>query len=172
VEFMCPHNGQKTVFVLDTILSPTILLGMSLGMGNKLNEGARINGVSNQPRMGRSTFIVMTSITVAIGGFLFGYDTAVISGAILFVRSQFHLTSVQTEIAVSIVLAGALMGTAFGGYLGDRFGRRPTLLMTAITYGVFALTTGFANEPWLFVVSRLFVGVAVGPRLFVVPLLP
>ena len=61
---------------------------------------------------------MLTSITVAIGGFLFGYDTAVISGAILFVRGQFHLSSVQTEVAVSIVLAGALMGTAIGGYLG------------------------------------------------------
>jgi hypothetical protein len=63
-------------------------------------------------RIARRGFIVLTSITVAIGGFLFGYDTAVISGAILFVRSQFHLSSVQTEVAVSIVLAGALAGTA------------------------------------------------------------
>lgn len=168
--FMCPYDGQMTVFVLDTVPALTILLGMSLGVGNNLSEGTPINGTSNQPRMGHRTFIVMTSITVAIGGFLFGYDTAVISGAILFVRSQFHLTSVQTEIAVSIVLAGALMGTAFGGYLGDRFGRRPTLLMTAITYGVFALTTGLANGPWLFVVSRLFVGVAVGISSMLAPL--
>jgi len=113
---------------------------------------------------------VLTSITVAIGGFLFGYDTAVISGAILFVRSQFHLSSVQTEVAVSIVLAGALAGTAVGGYLGDRFGRRPTLLMTALTYGVFALTTGLANGPWVFVFSRLFVGVAVGISSMLAPL--
>ena len=113
---------------------------------------------------------MLTSITVAIGGFLFGYDTAVISGAILFVRSQFHLSSVQTEVAVSIVLAGALAGTAVGGYLGDRFGRRPTLLMTALTYGVFALTTGLANGPWVFVFSRLFVGVAVGISSMLAPL--
>ena len=96
------------------------------------------------PRRG---FVILTSITVAIGGFLFGYDTAVISGAILFVRSQFHLGPVQTEVTVSIVLAGALAGCAVGGYLGDRYGRRPTLLMTALVYGIFALTTGLANGP-------------------------
>jgi SP family galactose:H+ symporter-like MFS transporter len=121
-------------------------------------------------RISRRGFIILTSITVAIGGFLFGYDTAVISGAILFVRSQFHLSSVQTEVAVSIVLAGAFAGTAAGGYLGDRFGRRATLLMTALTYGVFALTTGLANGPAVFVLSRFFVGVAVGVSSMLAPL--
>ncbi|MGB8011876.1 MAG: sugar porter family MFS transporter [Terriglobales bacterium] len=113
---------------------------------------------------------MLTSITVAIGGFLFGYDTAVISGAILFVRNQFHLGSVETEIAVSVVLAGALAGTAVGGYLGDKFGRKPTLVMTAIVYGIFALTTGLATGPWVFVISRLFVGAAVGISSMLVPL--
>jgi sugar porter (SP) family MFS transporter len=113
---------------------------------------------------------VLTSITVAIGGFLFGYDTAVISGAILFVRKQFVLGSVQTEIAVSIVLAGALAGTAAGGFLGDRFGRRPTLIMTAVVYGIFALTTGLATGPVVFIISRLCVGAAVGISSMLVPL--
>jgi len=121
-------------------------------------------------RIGRRGFIVLTSITVAIGGFLFGYDTAVISGAILFVRNQFHLTSFQTEIAVSIVLAGALAGTMAGGYLGDRFGRKPTLIMTAVVYGIFALTTGLATGTFVFVISRLFVGAAVGISSMLVPL--
>jgi len=85
---------------------------------------ARDSGASPDSSAGSSSpgrrraFLVLTSITVAIGGFLFGYDIAVISGAILFVRGQFHLSSVQTEVAVSIVLAGALVGTAIGGYLG------------------------------------------------------
>lgn len=122
------------------------------------------------PPIPRRGFVILTSITVAIGGFLFGYDTAVISGAILFVRSQFHLGSVETEVAVSIVLAGALAGCAVGGYLGDRYGRRPTLLLTALVYGIFALTTGLANGPLVFVLSRLFVGAAVGISSMLVPL--
>ncbi len=118
----------------------------------------------------RRRFVILTSITAAVGGFLFGYDTAVISGAILFVRSQFSLTSVQTEIAVSVVLAGALVGAAVGGYLGDRFGRRPTLLATAIVFGVFGVITGMANGFVVFFLSRLLVGAAVGVSSMLAPL--
>jgi len=152
-----------------------ILLGMAKATAKEIGEPVesadKPSTAGDGPsRIARRGFIVLTSITVAIGGFLFGYDTAVISGAILFVRSQFHLSSVQTEVAVSIVLAGALVGTAVGGYLGDRFGRKPTLMMTALTYGVFALTTGLANGPLVFVLSRLFVGVAVGVSSMLAPL--
>ncbi len=121
-------------------------------------------------RMSRRGFTVLTSITVAIGGLLFGYDTAVISGAILFVREQFHLSSVQTELAVSIVLAGAFAGAAVGGYLGDLFGRKPALALTAITYGVFAFLTGAAKGLLTFVVARFFVGIAVGVSSMLTPL--
>lgn len=170
-----PDNGLTTVNLIDTMPSRSILLRM---VRAPVNNGVDSTNSSANPSSGERgpspaalrTFIVLTSVTVAIGGFLFGYDTAVISGAILFVRSQFHLTAFQTEMAVSIVLAGALAGTAVGGYLGDRFGRRPTLLMTAVTYGIFALTTGLATSTWAFVISRLFVGAAVGISSMLVPL--
>ncbi|MGA8234346.1 MAG: sugar porter family MFS transporter [Candidatus Acidiferrales bacterium] len=122
------------------------------------------------PQVRRRRFVILTSVTIALGGFLFGYDTAVISGAILFVRQQFHLSSIETEAAVSIVLAGALLGAAIGGYLGDRFGRRPTMLVIALIYGVFGATTGLANGVTLFVVSRFFVGAAVGVSSMLTPL--
>lgn len=118
----------------------------------------------------RRKFLVLTSVTAAIGGFLFGYDTAVISGAILFVRRELRLTSAQTEFAVSVVLAGALMGAALGGYLGDRFGRRRTLLVTAFIFGSFGLTTGLAQGLWSFALSRLLVGGAVGVSSMLAPL--
>jgi sugar porter (SP) family MFS transporter len=114
--------------------------------------------------------VFLTSVTIALGGFLFGYDTAVISGAILFVRRQFNLGSIETEAAVSIVLAGALLGAAAGGYLGDRFGRRPTMLVIALIYGVFGATTGLANGVTVFVLSRFFVGAAVGVSSMLTPL--
>lgn len=118
----------------------------------------------------RRLFLILTSVTAAIGGFLFGYDTAVISGAILFVRRQLQLTSAQTEFAVSIVLAGALIGAGLGGYLGDRFGRRRTLVITAIIFGVFGLTTGLSEGLWSFVMSRFLVGCAVGVSSMLAPL--
>jgi len=118
----------------------------------------------------RRMLVVLTSATIALGGFLFGYDTAVVSGAILFVRQQFSLTPFQTEIAVSIVLAGALLGAATGGYLGDRFGRRPTMIATAIAYAIFGATTGLAHSPAVFVASRFLVGAAVGISSMLTPL--
>ena len=139
--------------------------------GTFVNESAALESTDlSRQAIVRRRFVVLTSITVAVGGFLFGYDTAVISGAILFVREQFHLNSFTTEIAVSIVLAGALVGAAVGGYLGDRFGRRLTLLVTAITFGIFSITTGLANSALVFVISRLFVGAAVGVSSMLTPL--
>src|SRR5579871_3246640 len=106
----------------------------------------------------------------AVGGLLFGYDTSVISGAVLFVRGHFHWDSFQTEIAVSIVLAGALLGAAAGGYLSDRFGRKPLQIANAAIFAVFAVLTGLAPTTSVFLVGRLMVGIAVGVTSMVTPL--
>jgi sugar porter (SP) family MFS transporter len=110
------------------------------------------------------------AIVVALGGLLFGYDTSVISGAILFVRQYFHWGSFATELAVSIVLAGALSGAAVGGFLSDRFGRKRIQIGNATVFGVFAVLTGIANTATLFVIGRFMVGVAVGITSMVTPL--
>lgn len=116
----------------------------------------------------RQTWI--NAMAAAVGGLLFGYDTSVISGAILFVRSHFHWDSFATEVAVSIVLAGALLGAAVGGYLGDRFGRKPLQIVNAVVFGVFAVLTGLANTTPLFLIGRFMVGVAVGVTSMITPL--
>lgn len=120
--------------------------------------------------LGKRGYALMIAIAAALGGLLFGYDTSVISGAILFVRQQFHLTSVETEVAVSIVLAGAAIGAAFAGSFGDRYGRRPVLIVNAVLFGVFAVLTGLANGLVLFLVARFVVGVAVGVASMLTPL--
>jgi MFS family permease len=68
----------------------------------------------------------------ALGGMLFGYDIGVISGAILFIKKQFSLSSNMEEIVISAVLLGSLMGAAAGGVLADRLGRRRLSIATAI----------------------------------------
>ena len=115
-------------------------------------------------------YAILIAVIAAIGGLLFGYDTSVISGAILFVRKRFALTSFETELAVSVVLAGAALGAAMAGYLSDRFGRRPALLVNATIFGVFAIITGLANGLPLFLAARFLVGVAIGVTSMITPL--
>jgi MFS transporter, SP family, galactose:H+ symporter len=117
-----------------------------------------------------SGYAILIAVIAAIGGLLFGYDTSVISGAILFVRKQFALNALQTELAVSVVLAGAALGAAFAGYLSDQFGRRPVLVVNAIIFGVFAVVTGSANGMGLFLVARFLVGIAIGVTSMITPL--
>ena len=71
----------------------------------------------------QNRFVYVAAGISALGGLLFGYDTGVISGAILFIKQDFSLSSNMEEIVVSIVLAGAITGAAAGGFLTDRFGR-------------------------------------------------
>lgn len=119
---------------------------------------------------GKQGYATIIAVAAAVGGLLFGYDTSVISGAILFVRGQFRLTSVETELAVSIVLAGAALGAASAGYLGGRFGRKRILVFNAILFGSFALITGMAFDLPSFLGARFFVGVAVGVSSMITPL--
>lgn len=106
----------------------------------------------------------------ALGGMLFGYDIGVISGAILFIKKQFSLSSSMEEIVVSAVLLGSLIGAAAGGMLADRLGRRRLSIGTAIVFclgaGGAALATGTA---WL-IIARVVAGIAIGVASFVSPL--
>jgi MFS transporter, SP family, galactose:H+ symporter len=134
-----------------------------------MNSAPDCEAASDAPSRG-SSYGILIAMAAALGGLLFGYDTAVISGAILFVREAFHLTSFQIEIAVSSVLAGCTLGAAVAGYLADRFGRKPILIVNAICFGVFAALTGFAGGLGFFVVARFLVGFAVGVASMVTPL--
>lgn len=126
--------------------------------------------LQSEAKSGVSRQAILIAVIAAIGGLLFGYDTSVISGAILFVRRQFALTAFETELAVSIVLAGAALGAAVAGYFTDRFGRRPVLVVNAIIFGVFAVVTGMANGLSLFLIARFLVGIAIGVTSMATPL--
>lgn len=118
---------------------------------------------------GRAT-VVLTAVVAALGGLLFGYDTSVISGAMLFLQTDFHLSDVQLEFAVGIALAGALVGSALAGYCTDRWGRRWMLLVTALGFGLFSILSGLAAGLVSFSVARFFVGTCIGIASLAVPL--
>ncbi|NEG69539.1 sugar porter family MFS transporter [Bifidobacterium choloepi] len=105
----------------------------------------------------------------ALGGLLFGYDTGVISGAILFIENQMNLGSWQQGWVVSAVLVGAMLGAAFIGPLSDRLGRRKLLLIAAVIFVVGALGSAFSPEFWSLILFRIILGVAVGAASALIP---
>jgi hypothetical protein len=103
-------------------------------------------------------------------GMLFGYDIAVISGAILFIKKDFSLSPGMEEIVVSSVPLGSLAGSVGGGMLADRLGRRRLLIVTAVVFGLGAIGAALApGTAWL-VVARVVAGAAIGIASFVAPL--
>ncbi|WP_218043499.1 sugar porter family MFS transporter [Lentilactobacillus dabitei] len=105
----------------------------------------------------------------ALGGLLFGYDTGVISGAILFIERQLHLDSWQQGWVVSAVLLGAILGAAVIGPMSDRFGRRKLVLLSAIIFFVGAIGSAFSPEFWTLILSRIILGMAVGAASALIP---
>jgi sugar porter (SP) family MFS transporter len=106
----------------------------------------------------------------ALGGLLFGYDTGVISGALLYIREDFQLTSFLQGAIVSSLLVGAMIGALACGPLSDRFGRRIVILVAAIVFGVGALVAALAPNVATLVGGRVILGLAVGMASVVVPL--
>ena len=125
---------------------------------------------SAAPKGSTRMIVFLTAAIAALGGLLFGYDTSVISGAMLFLRTDFHLTDVQLEFAVGIALAGALVGAGVAGYCADHWGRRATLLGTGVGFGGFAILSGLATGLVTFSTARFFVGLCIGVASLVTPL--
>lgn len=124
-----------------------------------------------EPKSSGITRLVYIAVAVAaIGGILFGYDTGVISGAILFITGEFSLSPTLEEVATSSVLVGAILGAISGGLLADRIGRRPSIIAASVVFlagtGIVVVATGLS----VFLIGRVLIGVAIGVASFVVPL--
>ncbi len=102
------------------------------------------------------------SFVAAIGGLLFGFDTAVISGTIPFITQFFKLNDTTLGYAVSSALVGCILGALIVGKPSDAFGRRTMLRILAVFYFVSAVLTGLANTLTVFVIARFIGGLAVG----------
>jgi len=115
-------------------------------------------------------FVYVAVGVAALGGLLFGYDTGVISGAILFIKTQFSLSSAMEEIVVSAVLVGAVIGAVIGGALTDRFGRRGLIIVAGIIFTVSAIGTALAPTVTWLIVARVASGIAIGIASFISPM--
>ena len=101
---------------------------------------------------------------------LFGYDTGVISGAILFIRQAFSLSSTAQEIVVSSVLVGAVIGASISGFLADKYGRRIMVIVAASVFGIGAIFTALTPDVYALIAGRIVVGIAIGIASFIAPL--
>lgn len=106
----------------------------------------------------------------ALGGVLFGYDTGVISGALLFIPNDFKLTPFLQGAIVAGLLLGAMIGAALAGRLSDRLGRRRLIIIAAVVFTVGALLAALAPTVWVLIAARVIIGLAVGSAALVVPL--
>ncbi|MCP5111505.1 MAG: sugar porter family MFS transporter, partial [bacterium] len=106
----------------------------------------------------------MISLVAALGGLLFGFDIAIINGAIVFLKKpeQFGLSDFETEIAASALLAGCIFGAAAAGWLSDRYGRRKMLLVSAVIFAVSAVAAALPRDLAEFVVARFLGGLGIG----------
>jgi SP family sugar:H+ symporter-like MFS transporter len=106
----------------------------------------------------------------ALGGLLFGYDTGVISGAILFITKDWKVSSFVEGAIVASLLLGAMIGAACAGRLSDRLGRRRLIMIAAVIFGIGALGAATAGSPGILIAFRFVLGLAVGSAALVVPL--
>ena len=106
--------------------------------------------------------VVMTAAIAGLGGLLFGYDTGVIAGALLFITPDFALTSFESGLVVGAVPIGAVVGAGFAGRLSDAYGRRLLILVSAVVFFVGSLVCASAPDTAVLVIARVVLGVAIG----------
>ena len=121
------------------------------------------------PSRNTSLRVVLIAAAAALGGFLFGFDTAVINGAVDSLRAAFGLSAALTGFAVSIALLGSALGAWYAGRLADRFGRVRTMQVAAILLAVGAVGAGLAGSVAWLMAWRVIAGIGVGMASVVAP---
>ncbi|KAL2327468.1 hypothetical protein Fmac_020895 [Flemingia macrophylla] len=121
----------------------------------------------------KNPYVLRLAFSAGIGGLLFGYDTGVISGALLYIRDDFKAVDRKTwlqEAIVSTAIAGAIIGASVGGWINDRFGRKKGILLADFLFFLGSAILAAAPNPALLIVGRVFVGIGVGMASMASPL--
>jgi SP family sugar:H+ symporter-like MFS transporter len=121
--------------------------------------------------MPRSTtpFVVLIASAAALGGFLFGFDTACINGAVVALRDHFQVGAVLVGFSVSLALLGSAAGALLAGRLADRYGRVAAMVVASVLFTISAIGSGFPVTIWDFIVWRILGGLGVGIASAVAP---
>ena len=139
--------------------------------GQTMQSQHNINNACGQQQQGAdhrgrddgfSWFVLKLTVTSALGGFLFGYDTGVVSGAMLLIADDFDLSDVQEEVVVTITIAAAVTAALAGGPAMEHWGRRPIILLAAVIFTLGAVMLAAAGSYAGLVAGRLIVGLGIG----------
>lgn len=114
-------------------------------------------------------FVLFATGVTAIGGFLFGYDTAVINGANSYLKAHMNLTPTQEGLAGASAILGCIPGAMFSGFLSDRFGRKKLLFLCALLYAVSGLLSAIPNTFNQFLAARIISGLGIGASSMICP---
>jgi MFS family permease len=117
-------------------------------------------------------YLILISLVAAAGGFLFGFDTSVISGAIEFIVTPgvFNLNEIEKGWTVSCIIIGCMAGCVFAGPLSDKYGRKKLLIFTAFVFLISSLGCALANQYYVFIINRIIAGFAVGSASMLAPM--
>jgi MFS transporter, SP family, xylose:H+ symportor len=117
-----------------------------------------------------SKYVMAISFVSALGGYLFGFDFAVISGALPFLKQAFGLTPVWEGFVTGSLALGCIIGCLMAGSIAEKYGRRPGLMLAAIIFAGSALAMAFASSLTIFIAMRLMAGIGVGMASLLSPL--
>ncbi|XP_044466378.1 inositol transporter 1 isoform X2 [Mangifera indica] len=112
-----------------------------------------------------NSYVLGLTVIAGIGGLLFGYDSGVISGALLYIKDEFEVvkqSSLLQETIVSMALVGAIIGAALGGWINDAYGRKKATLIADVVFTAGAIVMAAAPNPYILIFGRLLVGLGMG----------
>jgi SP family arabinose:H+ symporter-like MFS transporter len=124
--------------------------------------------LSSRPNFSLRYLTFVTGVT-ALGGFLFGYDTAVINGANSYLKAHLHLSPAQEGIAAASAILGCIPGAMVGGILGDRWGRKRLLILCALFFAVSAILSAVPRTLTEFLIARVIGGLGIGASSIICP---
>jgi len=118
----------------------------------------------------QKSYTITISFIVALGGFLLGFDSAVISGAVGGIRSYFEMSDWELGFSVGCVIFGAMIGNIFAGPLSDKYGRKKILIFTAILFTISAIWSALSTEYYIFIIARIIGGIGIGAAILIAPI--
>lgn len=125
----------------------------------------------NDTPIKNTLFLTVLTITAAIGGFLFGYDTGIIGGANLYIYDDLgYDTPLVLEAVVSLTVFGAIFGAICAGPLSDKKGRRPTIIAADCAFITGSVIMAASPSVWILMVGRFIIGLGVGSAAMVIPI--